>query len=142
MPTEYTTREKLLLPSSTSSIPLFSPSNLAILFSLYFPFSLLSCTSIFSSSDAGHKNCSSLEFWLSIPASFSIATAILQTSFLNSHNLLNSSNFLKTSVFYSTSICCFIFLALDLQIVSALAFACALSILKDLQATLALVQGA
>ena len=140
--TEYTTREKPLLPSSTPSIPLFSLSNLAILSSFYFSFSLLSCTSVSSPSNAGHKNCSSLESWLSLPASFSIATAILQTSFLNLHNLLNSSNFLETSVFHSISVCCFIFLALDLQMVSSLAFACALSTLKGLQAALALVQGA
>ena len=141
MPTEYTIREKLLLSSSTPSILFSLPSNPAILSSLYFPFSLLFCTSVSSSSDASHKNCSSLESWLSIPASFSIATAILQTSFLNPHNLLNLSNFLNTSIFHSVSVCCFVFLALDLQIASILAFVHVLSTSKSLQAVLALVQG-
>jgi len=40
------------------------------------------------------------------------------------------------------SVCCFAFLALDLLAVSALAFTHALSMLKGLQAALALAQGA
>ena len=133
------TGEKLLLFSSTPSIPFFSFCFLtsssfsapSILFSLCFPFSLLFCICISSSVS-----------WLSMPANFSNATAILQTSFFNLCNSLNSSNFLKTSIFYSTSICCFVFLTLDHWTASALAFTCALSALKGLQAALALVQGA
>jgi len=68
-------------------------------------------------------------------ASFSNATAIL-----NPLSLLNSSNFLDISAFYSASVYCFNLLAFDLQTISALAFACALSVLKGLQAALALVQ--
>jgi len=77
-----------------------------------------------------------------MPANFSNATAILQTSFLNPLNLLRSSNFLEISAFYSVSICCFAFLAFDLQTISTLAFAHALSVLKGLQAALALAQEA
>jgi len=40
------------------------------------------------------------------------------------------------------SVCCFVLLARDFQIVSALAFAYALSVSKGLQAALALAQGA
>jgi len=77
-----------------------------------------------------------------MPANFSNATAILQTSFLKPQSSLNSSSFLETSAFHSMSICCFIFLAWDLWIVSALVFARALSASKGLQAALALAQGA
>jgi len=82
--------------------------------------------------------------WLSlfIPASFSNATAILRTSFLNLLNSLRLSNFLEISAFHSVSIYYFNFLAFDLLAISILAFARALSASKGLQATLALVQGA
>ena len=149
MPTEYMTREKLLLPSSIPSIPFssfwpltysssFTPFKLI---SFCFLFFLLSCTSISFPSDSGHDNSSSSESWLSIPASFSNATAIIWTSFLNSWSSLNSSSFLKTSAFHSTFVCCLVFLAFDLQTVSTLAFACVLSVSKGLQVALALVQG-
>ena len=149
MPTEYVTREKLLLPSSTPSIlfssfcPPTSSSSfaLSILFSFCFPLSLLPYTSISSPLDSGHEYCSSSEFWLSIPANFSKATTILQMSFLNLCDSLRSSNFFNTSIFHSVSICCFVFLTLDLQTTSAQAFAHALSASKGLQATLALAQG-
>ena len=107
-----------------------------------FPFFLLPCTSVSSPLDSSHNNSSLLESWLSIPASFSDATTILWISFLNPWSSLNFSNFLKTSAFYFTSVCCFIFLAFDLQTISALAFAHALSVSKGLQTALALVQGA
>ena len=144
------TREKLLLFSSTSSIPFFSFCPLtsssffapSILSSLCFPFSLLFCTFIFSPLDFGHENCSFSVSWLSMLANFSNATVILQTSFLNPCNSLNFSNFLKTSIFYSVSICCFVFLVLDYWTASTLAFACTLSASKGLQAALALVQRA
>ena len=150
--TEYTTRENLLLlsstpfilfssscsPTSASSSP-FSPSNLS---SLCFPFFLLPCTSIISLSDFSYEICSLSESSPSMPASFTNATAILQMSFLMPLNSLRSSNFLKISAFHSTSVCCFNFLALDLLAVSTLAFAHALSVLKGLQAALALAQGA
>jgi len=63
-------------------------------------------------------------------------------SFLSLYNLFKPSSFHKTSAFYSMSVCCFAFLAFDLLAVSALAFACALSVSKGLQAALALAQGA
>jgi len=56
--------------------------------------------------------------------------------------LYKPSSFHETSAFHSASVCCFAFLAFDLLAVSALAFACALSVSKNLQAALALVQGA
>jgi len=77
-----------------------------------------------------------------MPANLSNATAILRMSFLKPHNPPRPSSFLKTSAFHSTSVCCFAFLAFDLLVVSALAFACALSASKGLQAALALAQGA
>ena len=140
MPTEYATGEKLLLFSFTPSIPFsfsYPPTSSSssapfILSSFCFSFFLLPYTSVSFSSDSGHDNNFSLESWPSMPASFSNATAILQTSFLNLLSSLRSSNFLKISVFYSMSICCFAFLAFDLQTVSALAFAYALSALKGL----------
>ena len=88
-----------------------------------------------------------------MPANFFNATAILQTSFLKLCNSLKSSSFLKpcnslksssfleTSTFHSMSICCFIFLALNLQTTFILIFVYALSALKGLQAALALAQG-
>jgi len=57
-------------------------------------------------------------------------------------NSLRPSNFLEISAFYSASVCCFAFLTFDLLAISALAFACAFSMSKGLQAALALVQGA
>ena len=148
--TENATGNKLLLPSSTSSIPFSSScsptssssSAPSILSSLCFPFSFFSCISLSFLSDSSHGNYSSSESWLSIPASFSNTTVILCMSFLNSLNLLRSSNFLEISVLHSASVCCFNFLAFDLLAISALAFACALSTSKGLQAALALVQGA
>jgi len=74
-----------------------------------------------------------------MPAILSNASATLQTWTTNSFTFPNFSN---TCPFHSASICCFVFLAWDLQIVSALAFAYALSASKDLQAALALEQGA
>ena len=118
--TEYATGEKLLLPSSISSAP-------AIFFSLYFPFSLLFCTSVSSLLDSSHKIYFSSESWLSILANFSNATTILQI-----FNLLNLFNFLEMSAFYSVFICCFVFLILDLQTTSVLAFAHALFASKGL----------
>ena len=76
-----------------------------------------------------------------MPANFFNATAILQTSFLKLCNSLKSSSFLETSTFYSMSICCFIFLALNLQTTFTLIFVYALSALKGLQAALVLAQG-
>jgi len=63
-------------------------------------------------------------------------------SFLKPHSSPKPSSFLNTSAFYSVSVCCFALLAFDLLAVSALAFTCALSASKGLQAALALVQGA
>ena len=77
-----------------------------------------------------------------MPASFSKATTILRTSFLNPFNSPKPSSFRKTSAFHSASICCFAFLAFDLLVVSTLAFARALSTSKGLQVALALAQGA
>ena len=150
VPTENTTREKLLFLSSIPSIlfssscflMFFSSSALFELCSFCFLFFLLSCTSVSFLLDSGHNNSSSSESWLSIPASFSDATAILQISFLNPQSSLNSFNFLKTSAFYFMSICCFIFLTFDLQTASALAFVHALSASKGLQVVLVLAQGA
>jgi len=76
-----------------------------------------------------------------MPANFSNATAILQTSFLKPHNSLKSSSFLETSTFHSVSIYCFVFLVLDLQTAFTLAFVYALFALKGLQVALALAQG-
>ena len=151
VPTENATRNKLLFLSSTSSIPFSSScsptsssssSAPSILSSLCFPFSFFPYISLSSLSDSGHENCSSLEFWLSIPVSFSNATVILCMSFLNLLNSLRFSNFLEISVLHSASVCCFNFLAFDLLAISTLAFACALSVSKGLQAALALAQGA
>ena len=140
--TEYATREKLLLSSSTPSISFSSsPSDLAIFFFLCFPFSLLFCTFVSFPSDTGHKNCSFLESWSSMLASFFNTTAILQMSFLNLSSL-RSSNFLDISAFHSVFVYYFNLLAFDLQTISALAFACALFVSKGLQTALALVQGA
>ena len=150
MPTENATGEKLLLFSSTLSIPSSSfcpsvsssPSALSIISSFFFPFFLLLCISVSSPSDSSHDNGSFLESWLSIPASFSNATVIHHTSFLNLLNSLRPSNFLKISAFHSVSICCFDFLTFDLLAVFVLAFAYALLASKGLQATLALAHGA
>ena len=147
--TEYMTREQLLLPSfipsillSSSCLPIpsssSSPSNL---FSLCFSFSLPPYTFVNSLSDSSHEICSLLELSPFISVSCSKATVILWMFFLSPCNSPKSFNFLKTSVFHSASICCLVFLALDLWIVSTLAFACTLSASKDLQAALALVQG-
>ena len=126
------TRVKLLPPSFIPSISFFSSSCLPIsssssslsnLSSLCFPFSLHPCTSVISPSDSGHGICLSLESLPSMPASFSNTTTILQISFLNPRNSLKSSNFLKTSAFHSVSVCYLVFLAFNLQTVSALALA-------------------
>jgi len=63
-------------------------------------------------------------------------------SFLKLRNSPKWSSFRNTSAFHSASVYCFAFLAFDLLAVSALAFACALSASKGLQAVLALAQGA
>jgi len=65
-----------------------------------------------------------------------------QTLAMNFLKPRSSLSFLETSVFHSMSIYCFVFLAWDLQIISALAFARALFVSKGLQAALALAQGA
>ena len=147
--TEYVTGEKLLFSSFIPFILFFSfcpltsfSSTPSSSYSLCFLFSLLPCTSISFPLDSGHENCSSSESWPSIPASFFKATMILWIFFLKPCNSLNSSNFLETPAFHFASVCCFVFLALDLQTASALAFACALSASKGLQAVLALAQGA
>ena len=142
------TEEKLPPPSSTPSIPFssscplvsFSSSALFTLSSFCFPFSLLPCTCVDSLSDFSHEIRSLSKSSLSMPASFSKATAILWMSFLMLLNSLRQSNFLKISAFHSVSVCCFAFLTLDLLAVSTLAFARALFMWKGLQAALALVQ--
>jgi len=77
-----------------------------------------------------------------MPANFSNATMILWTFFFKPRNSLQLSNFLETSTFHSTFVCCFVFLAFDLQTTFALVFTHALSVSKGLQIALALAQGA